>query len=346
MPERVLLHADADAFFASVEERDDPSLRGTPFVVGDPVVACASYPARALGIHAGMPLGRVRARWPDVRVVGFREGVHEQASEALFGLFRELTPLVEPGSMEEAFLDVSAVAGDAPTAGGVAARLRARCRTDVGLPVSVGVGRTKLMAKLASRRAKPDGLHVIAPADEPGVRNALRLEEIWGVGPRTQARLREAGLADLVAVRSVSREGLEDILGRTMGRLLHDIAHGRESSTVVLPKPRLSVNRTRTISPPSRSRSRVEAVLADCIERACGVLADDPRVPTRVDLVLRYDDGVELLVHRPLDLPGPAPTPATITGELAPMLAATAYEEDGRGVALVGVTAHLPRARE
>jgi DNA polymerase-4 len=334
----VLLHADADAFFASVEARDDPSLRGRAFVVGDPVVACASYPARALGIHAGMPVGRVRARWPDVRVVGLRDGVHEAASDALFGLFRELTPLVEPGSMEEAFLDVSAA--------GVAARLRARCRTEVGLPVSVGVGRTKLMAKLASRRAKPDGLHVIAPADERGVRDALRLEEIWGVGPRTQARLREAGLRDLTAVRSVSREGLEDILGRTMGRLLHDIAHGQESSTVVLPKPRLSVNRTRTISPPSRSRSRVEAVLADCIDRACGVLADDPRVPTRVDLVLRYDDGVELLVHRPLDLPGPAPTPATITGEVAPMLAATAYEEDGRGVALVGVTAHLPRAQE
>jgi DNA polymerase-4 len=290
-----------------------------------------------------MPIGRVRARWPDVRVVGLRDGVHAEASGALFALFRELTPLVEPGSMEEAFLDVSELAHDAPTAAGVGARLRARCRLDLGLPVSVGVGRTKLMAKLASRRAKPDGLHVIAPADEPAVRRSVPLEDIWGVGPRTRARLHEAGLHDLAAIGRLSREELEDLLGRTMGRLLDDVAHGRESSTIVLPRPRQSVNRTRTIAPPTRSRSRVEAVLADCVGRACAVLADDGRVPTRLDLVLRYDDGDEVLLHRPLDLPGPSPTPAAITGEVAPLLAATAYEEDGRGVALVGITAHLPR---
>ena len=179
----VILHADADAFFASVEQRDDPALRGRPMVVAHEVVACPSYEARALGIHAGMPLRQVRRRWPQVLVTGYRAEAYEEASVRLFEVFRRFTPLVEPGSVEEAFLDVTGRDRGDPR--GLAVALRAAARAEVGLPVSVGVGRTKLMAKLASRRAKPDGLVVVDAELEARVRPRLRLDELWGVGPTT-----------------------------------------------------------------------------------------------------------------------------------------------------------------
>ena len=164
----MILHADADAFFASVEQRDDPRLRGRPMVVAHEVVACPSYEARGLGIHAGMPLGQVRRRWPHVLVTGYRPEAYEAASAGLFEVFRRFTPLVEPGSIEEAFLDVEG--RDRGDPGALAVALRSTCRDEVGLPVSVGVGRTKLMAKLASRRAKPDGLVVVDAELEARVR--------------------------------------------------------------------------------------------------------------------------------------------------------------------------------
>ena len=189
----MILHADADAFLASVEQRDDPRLRGRPMVVAHEVVACPSYEARALGIHAGMPLRQVRRRWPDVLVTGYRAEAYEEASARLFELFRRFTPLVEPGSMEEAFLDVTG--RDRGDVAGMAAALRAQARAEVGLPVSVGAGSTKLIAKLASRRAKPDGLVVVDAELEARLRPRLRLDELWGVGPTSYEKLHAAGLS-------------------------------------------------------------------------------------------------------------------------------------------------------
>src|SRR5918995_7498962 len=177
-----ILHADADAFFASVEQRDDPTLRGRPTIVGSGVVMAASYEARAYGVHGGMSGRRARRLCPHAAVVDPRFAAYVEASKALFEIFKQTAPLVEGLSMEEAFLDVRGLEAISGTPREIAARLRRRVREEVGLAVSVGVARTKVLAKMASRAAKPDGLLVIAPADEDAFLHPLGVESLWGVG--------------------------------------------------------------------------------------------------------------------------------------------------------------------
>jgi DNA polymerase-4 len=337
----VILHADADAFFASVEQRDDPRLRGRPMVVANEVVACPSYEARALGIHAGMPLGQVRRRWPQVLVTGYRSEAYEEASNELFEVFRRYTPLVEAGSMEEAFLDVEG--RDRGDPGGMATALRATARREVGLPVSVGVGRTKLMAKLASRRAKPDGLVVVDAALEAHVRPRLRLDELWGVGPRTYERLHAAGLVVVADLRGWSEDDLKRLVTTAMARRLRSIADGTDDATIRLPRPRGSVSASRSL-PSTRTRSKVVAVLDECVGRALHrviALEEEPsRLPGRLEVFVRYDDGTH--VQQRGQLPRPSLDPDVVGPAAEHLLEQTAYEWDGRGVTMVGVTLPLP----
>ncbi|WP_147068039.1 Y-family DNA polymerase [Terrabacter aerolatus] len=336
----VLLHADADAFLASVEQRDDPSLRGRAIVVAHEVVACPSYEARALGIHAGMPLRQVRRRWPDVLVTGYRPEVHEEASVRLFEIFRRFTPLVEPGSMEEAFLDVTG--RDRGDPHGLAVALRAAARDEVGLPVSVGVGRTKLMAKLASRRAKPDGIVVVDAGLEERVRPRLRLDELWGIGPTTYEKLHAAGLFVVSDLHGLDEDDLKRIVTTAMARRLVSIARGTDDATVRLPGPRRSVSASRSFAA-TRTRSKVVAVLDDCVERAVTRvlgLDDPPRLPSRLEVLVRYDDGAQVLERGPLETPGL--DPAALRAAAGHLLERTAYESDGRGVTMVGVALPLP----
>jgi DNA polymerase-4 len=340
----VILHADADAFLASVEQRDDPRLRGRPMVVGHEVVACPSYEARALGIHAGMPLGQVRRRWPQVLVTGYRAEAYEAASAGLFEVFRRFTPLVEPGSIEEAFLDVEG--RDRGDPGGMAAALRATARAEVGLPVSVGVGRTKLMAKLASRRAKPDGFVVVDAELEARVRPRLRLDELWGVGPTTWGRLNAAGLHVVADLHGWSEGDLTRIVSTAMARRLRSIADGTDDATIRLPGPRRSVSASRSL-PSTRARSKVVAVLEECVGRALHrvvTLEGEPRLPGRLEVVVRYDDGAQVQQRGPL--PSPTVDPEVIGAAAVHLLERTAYEWDGRGVTMVGVTLPLPRGRD
>ncbi|GAA2471949.1 DNA polymerase IV [Terrabacter carboxydivorans] len=336
----VLLHADADAFFASVEQRDDPSLRGRPMVVAHEVVACPSYEARALGIHAGMPLRQVTRRWPQVLVTGYRPEAYEEASARLFEIFHRFTPLVEPGSVEEAFLDVTG--RDRGDPHGLAVALRAAVRDEVGLPVSVGVGRTKLMAKLASRRAKPDGLVVVDAELEARVRPRLRLDELWGVGPTTYAKLHAAGLFVVSDLHGLDEDDLKTIVTTAMARRLVAIAQGTDDATIRLPGPRRSVSASRSFSA-TRTRSKVVAVLDGCVERAVErVLGlDGPaRLPSRLEVLVRYDDGAQVLERGPLEVP--TLDPAELRTAAGHLLERTAYDRDGRGVTMVGVTLPLP----
>ncbi|HET7801815.1 MAG TPA: DNA polymerase IV [Humibacillus xanthopallidus] len=338
----MILHADADAFLASVEQRDDPRLRGRPMVVAHEVVACPSYEARALGIHAGMPLRQVRRRWPDVLVTGYRPEAYEAASAGLFQIFRRFTPLVEPGSVEEAFLDVAG--RDRGDPAGVAVALRTAARAEVGLPVSVGVGRTKLMAKLASRRAKPDGLVVVDAELEARVRPRLRLDELWGVGPTTWGRLHAAGLHVVADLHGWSEEDLARIVTTAMARRLLSIAAGTDDATIRLPGPRQSVSASRSL-PPTRTRSTIEAVLEECVGRALHrvvALEGPPRLPGRLEVVVRYDDGSQVQQRGPL--PSPTLDPDVVGATATRLLEQTAYEWDGRGVTMVGVSLPLPRA--
>jgi DNA polymerase IV len=336
----VILHADADAFFASVEQRDDVRLRGRPMVVAHEVVACPSYEARALGIRAGMPLGQVRRRWPQVLVTGYRPEAYEAASAGLFEVFHRFTPLVEPGSMEEAFLDVEGRDGGEP--GRLAAALRSACRAEVGLPVSVGVGRTKLIAKLASRRAKPDGLVVVDAELEARVRPRLRLDELWGVGETTWGRLHAAGLHVVADLQGWSEDDLKRLVSTAMARRLRSIADGTDDATIRMPGPRRSVSASRSL-PATRTRSKVVAVLDECVGRALHrvvALEGPARLPRRLEVLVRYDDGTHVQQRGPL--PRPSVDPEVVGAAAAQLLDQTAYEWDGRGVTMVGVALPLP----
>ncbi|WP_353951612.1 DNA polymerase IV [Knoellia sp. S7-12] len=340
----MLIHADADAFFASVEQRDHPHLRGRPMVVGPQVVACASYEARALGVHAGMPLFQAVRRWPELLVAQFRGSAYESASADLMALFRDITPLVEPGSMEEAFLDVSALdGGSVEEAGRIAAALRVRARRELGLPVSAGVARAKLFAKLASRRAKPDGLFVVDAETEARVRPRLPVADLWGVGPMTSGKLHDAGIVVVADLAGWTVDALiERRVAKAMAKNLVAIRDGLDDATIRLPTARKSISSQRSLGRSTRQRSTIQEALRDNVIRALARLGEDPRPASRLDVHLRFDD--DHAVMTPGSLDEPSRDPAILIGAALAALERTAYEEDGRGVTMVGVTFGLPAA--
>src|SRR5688572_30259792 len=193
-PGATILHADLDAFYASVEQRDDPRLRGRPVIVGGGVVLACSYEAKARGVRTAMGGRQARALCPHAIVVPPRMSAYSAASKAVFEVFRNTTPVVEGLSIDEAFLDVGGLRRIAGPPVEIAARLRRQVRERVGLPITVGVARTKFLAKVASGVAKPDGLLVVPPDGELAFLHPLAVEALWGVGPVTSGKLRERGI--------------------------------------------------------------------------------------------------------------------------------------------------------
>src|SRR4051812_40228155 len=189
-----ILHADADSFFASVEQRDDPRLRGRPVIVGGGVVLAASYEAKRFGVRTAMSGRRALRLCPDAVVVRARMEAYADASKALYAVFKDATPLVEGLSIDEAFLDVRGLERSSGTPLEIAVRVRRAARERVGLPVTVGVARTKHLAKTASRVAKPDGLLRVPPEHELEFLHPLPVEAIWGVGAKTSTKLRGRGI--------------------------------------------------------------------------------------------------------------------------------------------------------
>src|SRR5918992_1424450 len=223
-----ILHADLDSFFASVEQRDDPQLRGRPVVVGGGVVLAASYEAKAYGVRTAMG-GRVARRLcPELIVVRPRFEAYVEASKAVFELFEDTTPLVEGLSIDEAFLDVRGLRRISGTPLEIAVRLRRRVLEEVGLPITVGIARTKFLAKVASAVAKPDGLLVVPPGGELEFLHPLAVERLWGVGPVTAEKLRARGIATVGQVAQLGEEALVSMLGRAAGRHIHALAHNRD----------------------------------------------------------------------------------------------------------------------
>lgn len=231
-----ILHVDMDAFYASVEQHDDPALAGLPVAVGSPsgrgVVAAASYEARAFGVRSAMPMVRARRLCPDLVVVRPRFARYREVSDHLMAVLRDVTPLVEPLSLDEAFLDVSGAVqlfGDPPAIG---ASIRSRVRTELGLPCSVGVGPTKSIAKLLSGLAKPDGL-LHWPAGEVTERlRPLPVQMLWGAGPRTTERLIEHGLTTIGDVADTDVRLLRRVVGESLGGQLHALANGIDPRAV------------------------------------------------------------------------------------------------------------------
>jgi len=231
-----ILHVDADAFFASVEQRDAPHLRGLPVVVADEIVCCASYEARAWGVRGGMLLNQARVLCPELVAVTPRWDAYAKAGIGLFDLLGTVAVAVEAASFEEAFVDPGL--DDWERGIGVAHRIRDDIRTQLGLPVSIGIARTKLLAKIANRRAKPDGLVVIGPDREPQVRAALRIRELWGVGRATRSKLAVQGIDCVAELVPYSPRELAPIVGTAMSRTLFRIAHAMEDARVLPRRPR------------------------------------------------------------------------------------------------------------
>jgi DNA polymerase-4 len=233
---RKILHVDMDAFYASVEQRDNPSLRGQPVAVGgDPggrgVVAAASYEARRFGVRSAIPMSRAVRLCPGLIVVRPDFTKYRAVSQQVFAIYRSVTPLVEPLSLDEAYLDVTENAWQEPLAVNVARRLKAAIRETTGLTASAGVAPNKFLAKIASGWAKPDGLTVIAPARVEAFLRDLPIDTLWGVGPRTAERLRAHGFATLSDVRARPAEDLRAAVGSLSGWLV-DLAHGRDDRPV------------------------------------------------------------------------------------------------------------------
>src|SRR6188474_2774092 len=225
MDEPTILHADVDSFYASVEQRDDPSLRGRPVIVGAGVVLAASYEAKAFGVFTPMGGAQALRLCPQAVVVRPRMDAYSEASTALFEVFNDTTPFVEGLSIDEAFLDVGGLRRIAGTPSEIAARLRTQIRERVGIPVTVGVAGTKFLAKVASGVAKPDGLLVIPIGGELTFLHALPVERLWGVGAVTAKKLRARSITTVADVAELDEADLVGILGRAAGRHLHALAH-------------------------------------------------------------------------------------------------------------------------
>jgi DNA polymerase IV len=285
-----ILHADLDAFYASVEQRDDPHLRGRPVLVGMGVVLAASYEAKARGVRTPMGVSQARALCPDAVVVPARMSAYSAASKAVFEIFRETTPIVEGISIDEAFLDVSGLRKISGTPREIAGRLRSSVRSRVGLPITVGIADTKFLAKVASGVGKPDGLLEVPAGQELAFLHPLPVERLWGVGPVTSAKLRDRQIHTVGDVARVGEAALVSILGGHAGRHLHALAHNRDPRRVRTGHRRGSMGAQAALGRRPRPFAEIEATLAALVDRVTRRMRAAHRAGRTVTLRLRFDD--------------------------------------------------------
>jgi DNA polymerase-4 len=334
--EATILHADLDAFFASVEQRDDPRLRDRPVIVGAGVVMAASYEARAYGVQGAMSGGRARRLCPQAVVVPPRWPAYVEASRAVFDVFERTAPLVEGLSIDEAFLDVRGMERIAGTPAEIAGRLRRDVRERVGLPITVGVATTKHLAKVASGVAKPDGLLVIPPGRELAFLHPLEVERLWGVGPATAARLHGHGIATVGQAAALGEAALVALLGRAAGRHLHAIAHNRDPRTVRTRRRRRTFGSQCALGRASRSPEALDAVVVGLADRVTRRMRKAGRAGRTVTLRLRFDDFSR--ASRARTLPQATAATTTVLAAVRALLAEAMPTIARRGLTLVGVT--------
>ena len=331
-----ILHADADAFFASVEQRDDPSLRGRPTIVGAGVVMAASYEARAFGIHGGMTGGRARRLCPQAAVVPPRFSAYTEASRALFDLFEETAPLVEGMSLEEAFLDVRGLERITGTPRQIAERLRRRARERIGLAVTVGVARTKVLAKMASRAAKPDGLLLIEPGREMAFLRPLPVEALWGVGDVTAGKLRAHGIATIGELGRRDETELAMFLGGHAARHLRAIARNDDPRRVRRGQRRRSIGTQSAFAGGGRAGSDLDALLVTLVDRVTRRARAANRAGRTVTLRFRFADFSRATRSR--TLAHPTAGTGAILAAARVLLAAAGPLIARRGITLLGIT--------
>ncbi|MGK5499956.1 DNA polymerase IV, partial [Streptomyces sp. URMC 125] len=339
-----VLHLDMDAFFAAVEQATKPSLRGKPVVVGGlgprGVVATASYEARVFGVHSAMPTAQARRLCPNAAYLAPRFGLYRRVSEVVMGLLRDLSPLVEPLSLDEAFVDLEAGRAG-PGAGGewseqraraIGERLRREIRAATGLCGSVGLAGSKMLAKVASERAKPDGLVVIPPGTERALLAPMPVRVLPGVGPATGQTLRRAGIATVGEVAEAGEAELVRLLGRAHGTALHLMARGVDERPVVAERDAKSVSVEDTFDTDLTDRTRIHAEVARLADRCVERLRAAGRSGRTVVVKVRSYDFSTLT--RSETLRGPTDDPAVVREAAARLIEGV---DTTAGVRLLGV---------
>jgi DNA polymerase-4 len=335
LSEATILHADVDAFYASVEQRDDPRLRGRPVIVGAGVVLAASYEAKAHGVSTAMGGAQARRLCPQAVVVEPRMSAYAEASKGVYRVFEDTTPLVEGLSIDEAFLDVRGLGRISGTPAEIAERLRGDVRERVGLPITVGVARTKFLAKVASGVAKPDGLLVVPPDRELAFLHPLPVERLWGVGPVTASKLHGRGITKVRQVAQLGEAALVCMLGRAAGRHLHALAQNRDLRPVQVRRRRRSIGSQRALGRSPRSPDAVDAVVVSLVDRVTLRMRTAGRVGRTVVLRLRFDDFSR--ATRSHTLPLATAHTETILATVRGLLTAAMPMIERQGLTLVGV---------
>jgi DNA polymerase-4 len=331
-----VIHADLDAFYASVEQRDDPALRGRPVIVGPGVVLAASYEARARGVHSAMGGGRARRLCPDAVFISPRWSAYLEASRAVFAVFDRMAPVVEGVSIDEAFLDVSGLERISGSPTKIAIRLRREVRERVGLPITVGVASTKHLAKVASGVAKPDGLIVVPPEREFEFLHPLPVSRLWGVGPATTAKLHALGIRTVGEIARFGETQLMEMLGRAAGRHLYAVAHNRDPRRVEGRRRRRSIGSQCALGRSPQTPESLDVVIVGLVDRVTRRMRASARTGRTVVLRLRFGDFTR--ATRSHTLGEPTAASRTILATARALMAAAMPIVERKGITLVGVS--------
>jgi DNA polymerase-4 len=331
-----ILHADLDAFFASVEQRDDPALRGRPVLVGGGIITAASYEAKARGVSTPMSQAQALAICPDAVVITPRGDAYAAASREVMTILEEFSPTVEKISIDEAFLDGAGMEHIHGTPRQIAERIRTAVRERAGLKITIGVARTKFLAKVASGAAKPDGLLVVEPADELAFLHPLPIEAVWGVGRVTSKKLRARGVKTVGDIAAMDQETLCLVLGSNAGHRLHALANNRDPRRVAPRERRKSIGAQRAIGKKPRTRSELEAIVASLVDRVTPRLRRLGRSARTVVLSIRFGDFSRITRSR--TLPAASTASEEFLAALRELLAGEMDQINELGVTLIGIS--------
>ncbi len=333
--EATIIHADLDAFYASVEQRDNPRLRGRPVIVGAGVVLAASYEAKARGVRTAMGGRMARRLCPDAIVVAPRMSAYSEASRAVFSVFEETAPVVEALSIDEAFLNVRGLEHISGTPTEIAGRLRRTVREQIGLPITVGLARTKFLAKVASGVAKPDGLLVVEPEHELEFLHPLAVERLWGVGAVTSRKLRELGIETVAQVSELGEDTLVAVLGRASGRHLHALSHNHDPRPVVVRRRRRSIGAQHALGRRPKTPEEIAVALLALVDRVTRRLRAARRVCRTIVLRLRFADYSR--ATRSHTMADPTAQTQVIWRAAAGLLGGSTAVIERRGLTMIGV---------